>query len=84
MLLDCCIFAQTQSDGKLTCTVVVESYLNDFVWPFSRKTFSTFAIGGMRTSLRENAEGCASRERANKIRKLLESMKITANYRKQR
>jgi hypothetical protein len=34
------------------------SYLNDFVWPFSRKTFNTFAIGGMRTSFNENAEGC--------------------------
>lgn len=37
---------------------MVESYLNDFVWPFSRNTFSTFAIGGTRTSLSEKAEGC--------------------------
>lgn len=59
---------------KFTWTVVVESYLNDFVWPFSRKTLSTLAIGGTRTSLSENADGCGKRKRKmselNVIRKL--------------
>lgn len=56
---------------SFTCTVVVELYLKDLVWPFSRKTFSTFAIGGMRTSLSENADGCFFRdgERATRIQK---------------
>lgn len=41
----------------LTRTVVVESYLNDLVCPFSRKTFSTFAICGTCKSPSENADG---------------------------
>jgi hypothetical protein len=45
------------------------SYLNDFVWPFSRKTFSTFAIGGMRTSFNENAEGCRNEINVMMMRK---------------
>ena len=43
------------------------SYLNVFVCPFSRKTLRTFAIGGMRTSLSEKAEGY---ERYEKIKTL--------------
>lgn len=42
----------------LTRTLVVESYLNDLVWPFSKKTFNTFAIGGTCKSPNENADCC--------------------------
>lgn len=41
----------------LTRTVVIESYLNDFVCPFSKKTFNTFAICGTCKSPNENADG---------------------------
>lgn len=41
----------------LTCTVVVVSYLKDFVCPFSRNTFNTFAICGTHRSPNENADG---------------------------
>lgn len=41
-----------------TLTVVVESYLKDLVWPFSKKTLRTFAICGTCKSPKENADGC--------------------------
>ena len=34
------------SESITSWTVVELSYLNDFVWPFSRNTFSTFGMSG--------------------------------------
>lgn len=42
----------------LTWTLVVESYLNDLVCPFSKKTLRTLAMGGTQISPKENADGC--------------------------
>lgn len=47
-----------RKERKLTWTVVVVSYLNDLVCPFSRNTFRTFAICGTHKSPNENADGC--------------------------
>lgn len=46
------------SEVTTSWTVVHASYLNDFVWPFSKNTFSTLAIGGTHRSPNENADGC--------------------------
>lgn len=34
------------NDNITSLTLVLKSYLKDLVWPFSRKTFSTFGMGG--------------------------------------
>lgn len=49
---------KNREEKTLTCTVVVVSYLKDFVCPFSRNTFNTFAICGTHRSPNENADGC--------------------------
>lgn len=55
--------------GKiLTRTVVVESYLNDLVCPFSKKTFSTFAICGTCRSPNENADGWKKRSKKKNVK----------------
>ena len=42
---------------RTSWTVVLESYLKDLVWPFSRKTFSTLGMNGEVESGVES-EGC--------------------------
>lgn len=48
----------SSSELTTSCTVVVASYLKDFVCPFSRKTFRTLAMGGTQMSPRLKAEVC--------------------------
>lgn len=45
-------------DETTSPTLVVESYLNDLVWPFSKKTLSTFGISGTPPSPPLKAEAC--------------------------
>lgn len=51
-------FGTSKQNKKFTLTVVVVSYLNDLVCPFSKNTFRTFAICGTCKSPNENADGC--------------------------
>ena len=49
-------------ESSTSPTVVLESYLKDLVWPFSRKTLSTLGMKGVVDSLELKLDGCRRRE----------------------